>query len=157
MNHKDVTSGLFWMGVGIAFCAGAYKFRLIKSGIPGAGFFPFLAGIIMVFLALVVLASALKKKTTQGTLSGEKFFPRKNSPKKLGLALTGLLGYWLLLETLGYLGTTFLFLVFLLKFIEPQRWTTVLTTAILATGLSYLLFNLWLKVQMPIGILGFGF
>ena len=158
MSDKNVTSSLFWMGAGLLFCAGAFRYRLIKSGIPGAGFFPFLAGIILVSLSLILLTSALKKKGAgQEALPKEKFFPQRSSPKKMGLALAGLLGYWLLLEPLGFLGTTFLFLVFLLRLIEPQRWTTVLTTAILATGLSYLLFNLWLKVQMPIGILGFGF
>ena len=155
MNDKDVAGSLFWMGVGILFSAGALKYRLIKSGIPGAGFFPFLAGIIMVILSMMVLGSALKKKgEDQEAQAKERFFPQRNSLKKIGLALIGLFGYWLLLEFLGFLITTFLFLIFLLKFIEPQRWTTALTTAILATGLSYLLFNLWLKVQMPIGVLG---
>ena len=155
MNYRDIISSLFWMGVGILFCAGALKFRLIKSGIPGTGFFPFFAGIIKIFLSFIVLRSALKRKGEgQENLKKEKFFPQRNSLMKISVALVGLFGYWLLFESLGGLLTTFLFLVFLLRFIEPQKWTTVLITSFLATGLSYLLFNVWLKVRMPAGLIG---
>lgn len=154
MDYRNVISSLFWIGVGIFFCVGAFKYGITRSGIPGAGFFPLLAGFIMITLSLVVLGSSFKKREESEILLKEKFFPRRSSPKRIGLTLAGLFGYWLLLESVGFLGTTFLFLVYLLRFIEPQGWTKVLVVAVLATGISYLLFNILLKVQMPIGFLG---
>ena len=87
--------------------------------------------------------------------SNEQFFPHPESWKKVALALTALLAYWLVLEHLGFLITTYLLLLFLLRVIEPQKWLLAVATALIATTFSYALFNLWLKVQMPNGILGF--
>jgi putative tricarboxylic transport membrane protein len=154
MDYKNVISSLFWMGVSILFCVGAFKYGITRSGIPGAGFFPLLAGFIMIVLSLVVLGSSFKKREESEILQKEKFFPRKTSLKRLGLTLAGLFFYWFLLESVGFIGTTFLFLVYLLRFIEPQGWTKVLVFSALATGVSYLLFSILLKVQLPIGFLG---
>ncbi len=60
-----------------------------------------------------------------------------------------------LVNTLGFIFTTFLFLFFLLRFIEPQEWSTVFIITIVSTGSSYLIFQLWLKADLPTGFLGF--
>jgi hypothetical protein len=60
--------------------------------------------------------------------------------------------YYLFLEVLGYILTTFILMVLLLKAVESTRWRTVLLEAFVATFASYALFQLWLKVQLPKGI-----
>ena len=102
---------------------------------------------------MVVLITALAAKKENGPVK-ENFLPERDSLKKLLLALVALFTYVLVLKYLGFVLTTFLFMVFLLRFIEPQRWIVVFTAAILTSGIAYLIFNLWLKVQLPRGILG---
>jgi hypothetical protein len=70
------------------------------------------------------------------------------------LALIALFVYAFALKYLGFLVTTFLFMVFLLKVIDPQRWGTVFITALVTSAAAQLLFKTWLKVQLPRGILG---
>jgi putative tricarboxylic transport membrane protein len=65
------------------------------------------------------------------------------------LTILALLGYAMTMEYLGFLLSTFVFLVFLLRFIEPQRWSTVLLGALLTSGVSFLIFELVLKCQLP--------
>jgi len=67
------------------------------------------------------------------------------------LTFIALLAYAVGMEYLGFLISTFLFIAFLLKFIEPQRWTVVLFGSILASGVSYCIFELILQVQLPKG------
>lgn len=155
MKNLDLIGSLFWTVVGGFFCVGALEYRLFKGGIPGAGFLPFMAGIILIALSLVVLISALRvRRSDVRKESGDTFFPHPNSWKKVSVALGALLAYWIVLEHLGFLIATFFFLVFLLRFIEPQKWPLTLSTAFLATTFCYALFNLWLKVQLPKGIWG---
>jgi len=155
MKNRELIGSLFWIGVGVIFCTGALKYRLFKSGVPGAGLFPFIGGIILITLSFVVLISSLKTKEEDWRkIFKEKFFPQENSWKRILFALLALFAYWIALEYLGFLLTTFLFMTFLLRFIEPQSWITNFTTTILTTTASYLLFKIGLKVPLPKGILG---
>jgi putative tricarboxylic transport membrane protein len=152
--NRELFSSVFWLAVGALFFFGSFRYSIFRSGIPGAGFFPFMGGILLIVLSLVVLISALAPSKKQPTAeeSKEKFFSQKDSYKRILLALLALFVYWLALGYLGFLLTTFLFMLFLLRFIDPQRWITTLTVSFLTTISAYMLFNLWLKVRLPPGI-----
>jgi len=63
--------------------------------------------------------------------------------------------YAIFLEILGFLMVTFLLLIFLFRGIEPQRWLVSVGGSALASLICYAIFELWLKTQLPKGILGF--
>jgi putative tricarboxylic transport membrane protein len=71
------------------------------------------------------------------------------------LAVISLLVYIVLLEPLGFLLTTFLFLLLLFKLSEPKRWLAPLIFSVTAAILSYLLFSVWLQCQFPRGLIKF--
>lgn len=153
MKYRDVISSLFWIAVGLTFCIGSLNFGFSRMGTIGGGFFPFLAGIILISLSLIVLGSALTLKKDDDTVR-EKFLPQQDSWKRLLFALFALFAYVLVLKYLGFFVATFLFMIFLLRFIEPQRWVVVFTAAILTSAAAYIVFDLWLQVQLPKGIWG---
>ena len=64
--------------------------------------------------------------------------------------------YNLLLEPLGYLIVTFVFLVFLLWYLKVS-WLLNLAISLIATVGTYALFVIWLKVVLPMGLLEFYF
>jgi putative tricarboxylic transport membrane protein len=155
MKNRDLIGSLFWIGVGVIFCIGAVKYGLMRSGIPGPGFFPFLAGIILISLSLVVLISAIDvEKKKNETIAREAFFSQKGSWRKVLFTLVSLFGYGIAFEYLGFLLTTFLLMIFLLRFIEPQRWIIVFIAALLTVASSYVIFELCLDTHFPKGILG---
>ena len=144
---KDLRSSLFWLAIAIFFSFEG--FTNLKVGTlhqPGTGFFPFWGGVVLGLLSLVLLLNSLKKSDTL-SLSGLK------SPKLL-LVTGALLAYLLLLETLGFVTITFLFL-FLLFRIEYRGWLFSAVSALLGAFFSYALFQLWLKTQLPAGPFGF--
>jgi hypothetical protein len=51
--------------------------------------------------------------------------------------------------------TTFLLLSFLLGWIEQASWTRSLGVAAVAALGSFAVFELWLKIRLPKGIVGF--
>ena len=156
MKNRDLFSSLFWMGFGAVFLVSALKQGLIRRGIPGPGFVPFIVAVILISLSLMVFIPALGKKREGGqSTERPKFFPEKDSSKKIFLALIALFAYGAALEYGGYIVTTFAFMLFMSRLIERIKWRKVFAIAFLTAVLSYLLFFA-LEVQLPQGIFDIG-
>jgi putative tricarboxylic transport membrane protein len=74
---------------------------------------------------------------------------------KVLYAIVCLFVFALLLSSFGFILSTMIFIFFLVGVVEPQKWHIVLITTILVPLTSYVIFAVWLKVQMPKGFLGF--
>jgi putative tricarboxylic transport membrane protein len=156
MKNRDLVSSLFWIAVGILFFVGALQQGLIRKGVPGPGFLPFLTAIVFISLSLLVLGTALgKRQKESGAEEKIEFFPARDSWKKILLALFALLGYGVSLGYAGYILTTFLFMLFILRLIEPKSWKVGFVIAAATVISTYLLFVVLLEVQLPRGILDF--
>ena len=59
MNRRDLISGVFWMGFGAVFTIGGLQQGLVRQGIPGPGSLPFVVGLILIGLALIIFVQAL--------------------------------------------------------------------------------------------------
>ena len=128
-------------------CIQSYRLNLGTLNSPGPGLFPFGAGLVLGLLALIVILQSAQEG------GSERIEGRGNL--KIALVLFTLVAYGLLLERVGFLVTTFGLLVFLLKVIVSQRWARVLVSALLSTLMSYVIFEIWLKTQLPKGFIGF--
>jgi putative tricarboxylic transport membrane protein len=71
------------------------------------------------------------------------------------LALAASVAYTVALEPLGFLLTTFLFLLFLLGAIESRRSVPSIAISAATAVASHLVFKVWLGVQLPAGPWGF--
>jgi hypothetical protein len=116
---------------------------------PAAGFILFWSGVILAVLSCVVAVESL------GARRGESHdFGTINWPKVF-LVLAALVLYGLLLESLGFILVTFLLLSFLLAVSDEASWPMVLAVASVGSLASFTLFDLWLHIRLPKGILGF--
>jgi fumarate reductase subunit D len=43
---------------------------------------------------------------------------------------------------------------FLFRAVEPQRWSVVIAGSVVTSLFTYILFRLWLQVQLPMGLWG---
>lgn len=120
---------------------------------PGAGFLPFWVGVILAVLAVFLLASVWTRKMTRK--DAQNPFPGA----KALLAITGVLGglaaYIFLIEVLGFLADTFLYVAFLVGMVERQRWRLTLGVAIVTTASLYIVFQVLLGISLPKGMFGF--
>ena len=72
----------------------------------------------------------------------------------VSLVVAALLGYLMLLESLGFVTVTFLFLLLLFR-LERRGWAFSAVSAGAGAVGTHVLFQLWLKTQLPTGPFGF--
>ena len=72
----------------------------------------------------------------------------------MGVVFASLAFYALALERVGFLVCTLVFFVVLFKTLGRKGWGHAVVGAVIATVLAYLMFDTWLKVNLPRGLLG---
>jgi len=157
MRRYDLASALFLLAFGLLAVFEARKLTLGTLGRPGPGLFPFALGVALcaVAVALVVRAWRLAEGAAAGTAPADRPHPavRARWPK-VTYTLLAMLLYAFLFEVLGFPAATALLMLFLLRVIEPQRWSVALGVAV-ATALGAFGLFKWLGVRLPPGQLPF--
>lgn len=149
---NDQVSSLCFILIGLIVVAAAGPLGIGSISAPGSGFVPLLSGAGMCLFGGVGLVEATlrRRKGEHGGLN----FKNVQWQKSL-MTLSGLVIYAVFLKSIGYLVSTTLLMFFLLRFIIPQRWSVVFVGAVLISVGSFLIFKVWLHVQLPGGVLGF--
>ncbi len=152
MKRNDRISSLIWLFFAIYICIESIRLPLGSWRDPGPGFLPLLVGLILGSLSIICFMQARMGESTDRKAS---WYSRERWKNLIGVLLA-LLTYALLLDPLGFLVSTFLLLIFLFRFgMEPQRWFWAIGGSGIASVSCYVVFELWLKTQLPKGILGF--
>jgi putative tricarboxylic transport membrane protein len=120
---------------------------------PGAGFLPFWLGILLAVLATILFVTNWKRETTEK--DSDAVFPGKKALFAITLVMAGLAVYIQLIEVLGFLVDTFLFVLFLVKVVERETWRLTLTVAISTTAVLFVTFQILLKITLPSNMFGF--
>jgi putative tricarboxylic transport membrane protein len=152
MGKADRISGFFWLLFSVVASIESYRLGLGTLHQPGPGFLFFWTGIAMVIMSIVVIIRAwglLKAGEAPSSI-----FEKENL-LKIVFVLLALFLYAFLMEILGFILITLLLFLFLLGMIEKKSWYFTLFVSIAVTVIAYLLFETWLKSQLPQGILGF--
>ena len=148
-QRKDRKSSLFWGFLGALTILSACRFGLGTLTNPGPGFMPFLGGLIMVVLAIVLHLQSLRSDA-----EGEKELVQIGNYRIL-LSILCLILYSLFFRRIGFISATFLLLTLLLQIYERKSWLTSAFVSLVAITISYMIFVVWLKVQLPKGFIGF--
>jgi putative tricarboxylic transport membrane protein len=120
-------------------------------GDPGPGFIFFYAALFIGLMAILLLVGSWTKKQE---VVGPGVFKNVDWVKVL-LPFAYILLYGLALEKAGFIISTFLLIFLLLKTIEAKRWSVAAFVGIAASLGTYAMFELWLHVRLPKGVLGF--
>ncbi len=150
MNHDRLSSGLFFL-LGLLICLQSLSYGVGTLAAPESGLMPFLSGATISLLAAIGFVRASSRGRKLENL-GPMF--QGVAWQRTLLTLAALLGFLILLKPLGFLLFTFVFMVFMLRAIVPHRWGVVIGVALLTAVASYLIFDVWLKAQLPKGPLG---
>jgi putative tricarboxylic transport membrane protein len=138
------------LAFGLAGAVEAGRLTIGDPAHPGPGFFPFWLALL---LCLVAVALLLRPASAKAPPTPATALPLARG--KAVLALAASVVYAFALEPLGFLLTTFLFLVVLLRAVERRPWISSVTLAAATAVASHVVFKVWLAVQLPAGPWGF--
>jgi putative tricarboxylic transport membrane protein len=153
LKKYDLSSGLFWLLIGLGFTGGGLRYGFGSWTGPGPGLLPVVFGVILMILSVGLLAAALF-----GVKEGKTklFWQAGGSWKPILFTVIALLAYMALLKPAGFIPTTFLLVFYLLKFIGGKRWLISIGCALVSAFLCFYLFSGLLGTPLPKGQL-YGF
>lgn len=150
MKRYQVISASFLLFFGAIICWEARNLDMGRIVKPGPGFFPFWLGFSLTLVAAALIIHHRRKnpkEPAQALWKGRQW-------NKIVYLLGALLLYAFFLEFLGYLIATFCLMFFLFRSVEKQKWSVVIFGSIISSLTTYLLFKVWLQVQLPMGLWG---
>lgn len=115
---------------------------------PGPGFFP-----LVLSAALAVVAAALLVRSRRAK-DGPPIPREPTARGRLAATAGALAAYVLLFERLGFVLATVGMLAFLFAALGRYRWPIAVGAAVVVTLAAWVLFDTWLHVRLPAGVLG---
>jgi putative tricarboxylic transport membrane protein len=136
--------GSFWVIVE------SYQISIGHLKDPGPGFLLFYGAILLGLLSLINFVKLILNRN-----KNLPAFPTSGNLKRLFYMVISVAIAVLLFETIGYVIISTLLMIFLVRFIGRERWMRSLVVTGLMVILSYFVFSILLKIQLPMGPLGF--
>jgi hypothetical protein len=136
----------------LAIFTGVISIQLGVGGLDlmGTGFMPLLASILLFALSLIDLISSLVKGRAG---KRDKEGPALGELAKPAILIGALIVYVYFLRRVGFPIMTFLLVYVLFVMMQPKKWRLDLFYAALVSAVTFLFFDVALKVRLPAGIL----
>ncbi|MFC1814470.1 tripartite tricarboxylate transporter TctB family protein [Thermodesulfobacteriota bacterium] len=115
---------------------------------PGPGFFPFLDGVILIFLAsLVFITSFFNKEKASPLWVGTKWY-------RTIITMGILLSFPFALRLLGFVLSASITMSLLFYHSGLKRWSVIISASVGTSFLCYFIFTILLRSEFPRGLLG---
>ncbi|GCL70125.1 tripartite tricarboxylate transporter TctB family protein [Paenibacillus sp. JMULE4] len=141
----DRSAGIVFLAIGAAFALGS---RSISSSAYGSNvgpsIFPLILGIILMLLSARLIYEAVKYPAAQ-----DRSLKPKLDYKRFGIILSATILYGLSMEHIGYVISTFLFLLIGFQTMKRDRWISAIIVSALCSGGVYYLFVVVLQGTLP--------
>ncbi|HSR09839.1 MAG TPA: tripartite tricarboxylate transporter TctB family protein [Thermodesulfobacteriota bacterium] len=123
--------------------------RTMQMGI-GIAFFPLAMSLAIGILTVILLVGILKGRIK---VKDKAIFEKGGLPR-VAMVVAFLMGYLILIEWVGYVGSTFLFFFAMILIPGKAGVGKTLLTSVCFTLFLYAIFRVWLKSPLPTGFLG---
>ena len=156
---RDGVAGLICLALSLGMLA-------LSRGLPkspfvpvGPEFYPRIVLVIMVVFSVMLVGMDLwrqrSSKAAAAAPATAEAAPEKRNYTLVGTTYAIFTGYVVLLPLVGYRISTFLFVLALQPALDPprtaRRWVYIAISALLTSGLTYLIFDQYLDVLLPRG------
>lgn len=151
MAKHDHLVALFWVAVSIFICEESIRLDPGSLSNPGPGLIPLGSGLLLGGFGIVLFIRTFRARQE------EKETVSKGGIRwqELALALISLIGYAFLLDYLGFLLITLIWMVFICR-VGKVGWKKTFFISAVTTSLCYILFAHFLDIRFPQGVfLGF--
>ena len=151
MSRSERYASLFFLALAAFICQQSMGIGVGTLVQPGPGFLSFGAGVAMGLLALAFLIRTFLKGQTNSDPSGEA--EESGQTAKVVAISLSLFIYAFAVNWLGFVLATLLFVISLFRLVETESWWRSLLKGSLVTAGNYLVFVVWMGINLPKGIL----
>jgi putative tricarboxylic transport membrane protein len=144
VRGREQAAALVLLAFGLFALGQAARLRLGTIAAPGPGLFPLALAAALCVVAAGLLARAWRLPAAAGGLPAGRRLP-------IAGALGALVVYALVLERVGFLLATGALLVFFFRALQRRSWAVALGGSLVTAALSWLVFKVWLGVNLPAG------
>ena len=143
MTGRDRLPTAVLLAFGLVALEEARKLRFGSIARPGPGFFPVVLAAAFSLVCLALLVGAVRGRDEDAPVAARLGWA------KIVATMAALFVYALVLEVVGFVAATFALLLFFFKALERQRWVTAVAGSLVTALVTYLVFKVWLNVQLP--------
>lgn len=154
VHKKDLLSSFCMLVVGLLLAFQSLRLSIWSQSGPEAGFFPLVVAVIIIGLSLYIIIKSLiliRSKNKEKVLEAQE--KKVVSVFKVSFYAILMLFYGIALEKVGFLITSTLFLILILKYVERQGWKITILVGSASIIVSYILFMYFLGVPLPRGLI----
>jgi len=156
MNNNRIVDRIlnaFWILLGAGICVESVRLRLWNPSGPGSGFIPFLAGLLVGVIGLLLFCGDRARGSEQE--EGGKFWENPIARNRVFYLLGSLCFTALFMKTLGFLLTSVIVTIFMIRAIEARKWMTLVAVSVGSCLAIFFLFKSLMQISLPKGFLGF--
>ena len=146
--------GVVWILLGtiISIWSSTFPFGGLES--PGPGYLPFVLGVVLVILGIILLSTAMLQAEGVSRKPVKPLIPAGSGLTRIVLTLGSMALSAAVFESLGFVLTAFFLILFLTRTVRPQKWRVAIFYAFVTALSSFIVFRLLLKTSLPEGIMG---
>ena len=153
MKKADRNFGIVCLGLSLWLILEGSRWDYSAGFTPGPGFEPVWLGVILACLASFLIFDSYRRKA--GKDDNKKIFPDKKALLRVVWITAIFSGLALVVESLGFTLTVFIFVVVILYFLESYKIGKSIFYGAAFSGTLFLIFKYWMEMELPRGFWGF--
>jgi putative tricarboxylic transport membrane protein len=151
IDNTELWSGLFGLGLSIFVTYQGYILGMGSISDPGSGYVMIYCGLLMFVFTFIILYGAL----TTGGRTFKSLWEGTLWTKPVWVILS-LVVFTFAFEPLGFLISTTILLIVLLRVIDPVKWSLAIPIALLTPFICWYVLQKMLLIQLPSGMFNIG-
>ncbi len=156
MNNNRIVDrilNIFWILFGAGICVESVRLRLWNPSGPGSGFIPFLSGLLIGMIGLLLFVGDRSKGSEREEMG--KFWENPIARNRVFYLLASLCFMAVFMKKLGFLLTSVIVTILMIRTIEARRWVTLVAVSVGSCLVIFFLFKSLMQINLPKGFLGF--
>jgi putative tricarboxylic transport membrane protein len=160
ITRKEIASSLLLLLFGAGYLAYNTKYSVDTWNNPGPGVFPLIVGGVFMILASCQLIQTLRKPKKEDdqnsaglNIKTVKAFLQESAEAKPLILIMVFILYLLMVTWVGFFISNFMFIMVSSRLMGAKDWGRPFALAVGICLFCYLLFEVWLKLSLPRGLL----
>jgi putative tricarboxylic transport membrane protein len=150
-NRGDIIGSSVLMVIGIGVTIWSIRLHIGTPLMPEPGFFPFIGGILLAGLSMILLVQGWLGRN-KAPRQPQEAFGEWRRPLILVVSMSV---YTAVLEALGYVLPTIVLAAVILRVLGVTSWKVLVLASVSLSAGTYYLFGRLLGIELPAGILPF--